>query len=114
MRSKRSREGEIVIDHRASPGLTPAQVAGFAPAVAKGELYESAVVVCGHCDAAVILEPKRTRDRGWCPKCDRYTCDDCEALRAKTASVGQWNGGQTHISITSSEADRHRSCSLGN
>ena len=83
MRSKRSREGEIVIDHRASPGLTPAQVAGFAPAVAKGELYESAVVVCGHCDAAVILEPKRTRDRGWCPKCDRYTCDDCEAQRAR-------------------------------
>lgn len=84
MRSKRSREGEFLIDHRASPGLTPEQVGGFGPAVPRGELYESALVVCGHCQAAIILEPKRTRERGWCPKCDRYVCDDCETIRART------------------------------
>jgi hypothetical protein len=76
--SKRSLEGEILIDHSASPGLTPADVAGTnIPAVGKGQIYESAVIICSHCQCAVIIEPKRTRERGWCSKCDRYLCDDC-------------------------------------
>ena len=77
MGSKRSREGELLIDHRASPGLTPAQILPDVPAVPKGELYESAVVVCGHCQCAIILNPQRTRERGWCAKCDKYLCDAC-------------------------------------
>jgi hypothetical protein len=84
VRTKRSREGELLIDHRASPGLTAEQVGAFAPAVPKGEVYESAVSVCAHCQAAVILEPKRTRAREWCAKCDRYICDDCAAVMART------------------------------
>lgn len=85
MRSKRSREGELYIDHRASPGLTAEDVGAFGgPVVKRGEVYESAIIVCGHCQAAVILEPKRTRDRGWCSKCDAYLCDDCTELLART------------------------------
>jgi len=73
MFSKRSREGEILIDHRCSPGL---------PSVPQGQIFESAVIVCGHCQFAVILMPLRTRERGWCSKCDKYLCDDCtETLR---------------------------------
>ena len=85
VRTKRSREGELIIDHRASPGLTPEQVGAFnAPAVGKGDIYESAIAVCGHCQFAVILEPNRSRDRGWCSKCDTYLCDECTELLAKT------------------------------
>lgn len=85
MFSKRSLEGEIVIDHRASPGLTRAQVGAVdAPVVAGGTVYESAIYTCSHCQFAVVINPKRTRERGYCPKCDRYVCDECERLRVKT------------------------------
>jgi hypothetical protein len=82
--SKRSREGEILIDHRSSPGLMPEQVRGDVPAVAGGQVYESAVYTCSHCQATVIINPQRTRERGYCQKCDRYVCDECEAIRVKT------------------------------
>lgn len=83
--SKRSLEGELVIDHRVSPGLTPADLDGFgSPAVPGGTLYESPLITCGHCRATVILNPDRSRDRGYCPKCDHYVCDECEAIRAQT------------------------------
>ena len=32
---------------------------------------------CGHCSTTVILNPDRTRERSWCARCDRYTCDSC-------------------------------------
>lgn len=75
--SKRSLEGEILIDHSASPGLTPEQLGGFAPAVGKGEVFESAINTCAHCQAMVVLNPDRTRERGYCSKCDKYLCDAC-------------------------------------
>lgn len=83
--SKRSLEGEILIDHTASPGLTSADLSGFpVPAVGKGQVYESAVVVCAHCQYVVIIEPNRSRERAWCAKCDRYICDDCGAQMKAT------------------------------
>ncbi len=83
--SKRSLEGEILIDHRAGPGLTPEQVGSFAaPAVSKGQAYESAVIVCSHCQYAVVRNPKRTREIEWCSKCDKYICDDCSIVMNKT------------------------------
>lgn len=83
--SKRSLEGEIFIDHRASPGLTAEDLAGFnAPAVAGGDVFESALITCSHCRAAVILNPDRSRARGYCPKCDKYLCDECEYLMVRT------------------------------
>lgn len=83
--SKRSLEGEIFIDHRNSPGLTAEDLDGFpAPAVAGGDLYESALITCSHCRAAVILNPDRSRERGYCPKCDKYLCDECEFFRSQS------------------------------
>ena len=31
---------------------------------------------CAHCNATVLLNPKRTRPRGWCRKCSAYVCDN--------------------------------------
>lgn len=84
MFSKRSIEGEILIDHRASPGMTRAEVGLDVPAVGRGEVYESPTLVCRHCQMTIVLEPKRTRERTWCAKCDRYICDDCAVIYHKT------------------------------
>jgi len=89
--SKRSLEGEILIDHRASPGLTPEQMAGFdSPIVAGGDIYESPLITCGHCRTAVVLNPQRTRDRGYCQKCDHYLCDECEYVRVLTFECAEY------------------------
>jgi hypothetical protein len=65
MRSKRSREGYLLIDNRA----------------AGGGAVESPTITCSHCHRVVVLNPLRTRERGYCPKCDNYICDECEAVR---------------------------------
>lgn len=79
--SKKSLEGEILIDHRASPGLD-AEMAlemGVDPAVvAKGQLFEAPTITCAHCQAMVIVNPNRSRERAWCSKCDKYICDECQ------------------------------------
>lgn len=30
---------------------------------------------CAHCAAIVVMNPMRTRERGWCWNCDAYLCD---------------------------------------
>ncbi len=79
--SKLSREGYLMIDHRASPGL-PADffhkiglAAVALPAVGEGAMYECPTMTCVHCNAVVILNPLRTRPRGYCRRCDDYVCD---------------------------------------
>lgn len=67
MRSKRSQEGYLLIDHRASPGTT---------LVPEGAAYESATITCSHCQTVVVLNPLRTRERGYCRRCDHYVCDN--------------------------------------
>lgn len=87
MFSKRELEGYLMIDHRESPGFTPqeAQAGGLAGLpVGRGTLTQRPTINCSHCSALVILEPLRTRDRGYCPKCDKYVCDLCEAERVST------------------------------
>lgn len=49
--------------------------------VRPGSVFESATVTCSHCQRQVVLNPDRTRERGYCPKCDHYVCDACEAIR---------------------------------
>jgi hypothetical protein len=66
MRTKRSQEGYLQIDHRAGDGtrLVPA-----------GTQLEVATLTCAHCHTIYVLNPQRTRERGWCWKCDQYLCD---------------------------------------
>lgn len=60
MSSKRSKEGYLLIDNRAN----------------HGGVVESATVTCSHCQQVVVLNPLRTRERGYCAKCDHYVCDN--------------------------------------
>lgn len=75
--------GYLVIDHRDSPGLTPADVAHVPGAVAVpgGVLYERDSKTCSHCQRQVALNPGRVRARAVCPKCHAYICDECEGIR---------------------------------
>ena len=82
--SIRSTEGYLIIDHRASPGL-PADIyqrmgIKVPPGmkVGEGQLTEIATMTCCHCNAIVILNPQRTRDRSYCRSCDGYICDKPE------------------------------------
>lgn len=79
MSSKRRHEGYLLIDHRDSPGVPHEILAATGkvwPQVSKGQTFESATVTCAHCNTIVILNPNRTRERGYCQKCDQYVCDN--------------------------------------
>lgn len=80
----RTKESYLLIDHRFSPGL-PAEVAisqGLDPSqCGEGKMLEAASLTCSHCKVAVVKNPLRTRERAYCPKCDHYICDLCEAQR---------------------------------
>jgi hypothetical protein len=88
--SKKSHEGELFVDHRASPGL-PEDAAvrlGYHPSqVREGVVFESATYSCSHCQTVVVMNPLRTRERAYCRKCDRYICDNCDLVRCEADYV---------------------------
>jgi hypothetical protein len=72
--------GYLVIDHRASPGMTAeeARLIGFNPnEVKEGCILERSTLTCSHCGTAVIKNPDRVRPRENCSKCNHYICDGC-------------------------------------
>jgi len=80
-RSKRSYEGELLIDHRFTPGI-PEEVThrqGLPVGAAQG-LFEAPTFTCSHCQKVVVLNPLRNRERAWCRKCDHYLCDPCGGI----------------------------------
>ena len=82
--TKRAHEGEIYIDHRASPGLSNEQALklGYVPeALSEGKVFEAPTMGCNYCGTVVIINPNRKRDRAYCPACDMYICDNCELER---------------------------------
>jgi hypothetical protein len=78
--SNRSQEGYLLVDHRNSPGITQADLL-MLPDYARDRfmpmtgLYESPTIRCSHCGTMVVINPQRTRARGYCAKCDHYICD---------------------------------------
>jgi hypothetical protein len=56
---------------------------GFPTGSGKGN-FESACIICHHCGNGIVLNPDRSRPRGYCRKCDHYLCDECEAKRFLT------------------------------
>ena len=40
------------------------------------KLFESPTFTCKHCNRVVIMNPDRSRPRGYCRKCDAYVCDN--------------------------------------
>jgi len=53
-------------------------MAGLPTGAGQG-LFEAPTLGCAHCGTIVILNPARQRERAYCPKCDRYMCDNCGA-----------------------------------
>lgn len=83
--------GELMIDHRASPGIPAAQARqmGYHPAqVGEGRLFEAATLMCNHCQQILVVNPLRTRERSYCMQCaGAYICDLCDAERRKSDYV---------------------------
>lgn len=76
-------QGWLMIDHRASPGLTE-EVSisiGLDPKLTgEGKLLEADTLTCSHCKTVVMKNPLRIRERYNCPKCNfHYICDFCAA-----------------------------------
>jgi hypothetical protein len=87
MSSKKRHEGYLLIDNRFGPGVSEefARASGKECVnVGEGRMYESATVTCSHCHTVVVLRPDRSRERGYCRKCDHYICDNCTTVMAKT------------------------------
>lgn len=76
-------EGELMIDHRASPGISEglALRCGLPPQyMGEGKLFESATLWCCHCSAVQLKNVNRTRPRHSCGQCNlKYICDNCAA-----------------------------------
>lgn len=75
------REGYLLLDHRASPGLPAdfARAMGIDPVLAsEGKLFEAATLTCVHCTNVVLKNRFRLREREKCMKCGgKYVCDAC-------------------------------------
>ncbi|HYT45877.1 MAG TPA: hypothetical protein VEP90_26355 [Methylomirabilota bacterium] len=76
-------EGEIFLDHRASPGFTEEQSIklGLEGRAVGSTIFEAPTRTCNHCGTIVIINPDRKRDRATCFQCMRYICDECELAR---------------------------------
>ena len=86
-KSKRSNEGYLLLDHSNSPGLGEEVIHGMGddlPLNAGRGKFEAPTYTCSHCQAIVILNPLRQRERHYCTGCDHYICDTCGAIRAQT------------------------------
>src|SRR5712671_4708519 len=91
MKTLRSGESYLMIDHRDSPGISEEEAArtGAMP-VGRGVMFESATKRCGHCPRQIVLNPLRQRERGHCQKCHSYICDDCNTVYAATGVCRPW------------------------
>lgn len=84
--TQRAHEGELFMDHRASPGLPEEWVRKYMPRldprlVGEGTVFEAPTMGCAHCQTVVIMNPDRKRSRAYCFQCNRYICDTCDAAR---------------------------------
>lgn len=89
MRTKRSNEAYLLIDHRNSPGISQEFVQKNnldVPVVGAGAVFETAMAICHCCGADIVLNPNRTRAREWCMEHDAYMCDRCALTRKLTGS----------------------------
>lgn len=73
--------GELLIDHRASPGTRE---------VPEGKVFEGPTYVCSHCQFVVIMRAERTRPREVCMRCMAIVCDACAALQICTPYIARY------------------------
>jgi hypothetical protein len=63
MGSLRRHEGWLYVDQ------------GIGPDLNRHGTTELPTFTCCHCNGVVIMNVRRTRPRGYCAKCDHWTCD---------------------------------------
>jgi hypothetical protein len=81
------RAGYFMLDHSATEPLPDEIVmAAGLPAGAGQGLFEADAYTCSHCQAVVVLNKDRKRERGYCKGCDHVICDTCMAAKAAGAS----------------------------
>ena len=80
MRTKRSYEGVLLIDHRVSPGVPDQMMPAGMPLGSGHGLFEAPIYTCSHCQKQVVVNPLRNRSRAWCRYCDHYICDPCGGI----------------------------------
>lgn len=89
MASQRSKEGWLYVDNRISGGT----------------LNECPTFTCNHCNSVVVMNPQRTRDRGYCRGCDSYLCDACTAAKQTAPRCVTFNQIIDDV-LTAAEAGR--------
>jgi hypothetical protein len=104
MGSLRDHEGYLSIDNRLSPGVDAEiirQSGKAAPVVGEGQHWESATATCAHCGTLVVLNPDRTRPRGYCRSCDAYVCDSpaCADCRPFAKLLEELQDAAYHLGI---------------
>lgn len=65
--------GYFLIDNRASGDLPPG---------CRAPVFEADTYTCRHCEAVVVMNPDRKRERYKCVSCSHHICDPCAALMA--------------------------------
>lgn len=81
MKRKAEDHGELTIDHRCGPGIDAETARKFGMVPAPGGVVSTfKTLQCCHCGCVQVMNPKRTRDRGHCQKCDKYQCDLCTGI----------------------------------
>jgi len=48
--------------------------------------FEADTYTCSHCNAVVVLNPQRVRERYKCRGCNHHICDNCAAARLSGAA----------------------------
>lgn len=85
MKSLRSHEGYLLLDHSDSPGVSDEALSQHElPRGAGRTFFEAPTYTCSHCQRIVIVNPDRVRDRAYCRKCDHRICDECGGVAAAT------------------------------
>jgi hypothetical protein len=110
MPGKPRREGYLLVDHSFSPGITAEELhaAGLpGPAVGPDKKGEFSTLTCSHCNGIVILNPLRTRDRHYCPKCDSYVCDGCAAIMAKSGVCDNFTRLLDYVQESNARMEEH-------
>jgi hypothetical protein len=69
--------GYLEIDQRAS---------GIPVSIGYGVRFEADTYTCTHCNAVVIMNPQRKRERYKCKGCQHHICDSCAAAAAAGAA----------------------------
>lgn len=88
MKTIRELEGELLIDHRNSPGV-PAELlhAAGLPTEAGRGVYEAPIYTCGHCQAGVfvVVTAFGGREKRYvCGGCKHVLCDACAKQKSLT------------------------------